>query len=196
MRFKILFLVNQTRSKTFQIIQQAYGNEETSCVRFLEWYWQKRWRGQGDLPQAHPPKKLTKLGSLCMKKAEEPFRILLSSSMSDMEQIRQSDLNMHHIVVKFGLHPKQKTHCWNLSRSSSAGSSTSKLRVSIGDVIWVYNYNWETKQQSSQCKSLASPRLRHPRSKMKSMQKWKRKYNFLSHLQNCAPWIHCQGPNG
>jgi len=85
---------------------------------------------------------------------------------------------MHRVAAKFVprlLTPEQKDHrvaiCQEL-RQRALDDPSFMLRVITGDKSWVYGYDPETKQQSSQWKSPGSPRpkkARQSRSTTKSM---------------------------
>ena len=74
-----------------------------------------------------------------------------------------SDLNMHRIAAKFVprlLNLDQKEPCAKICQDlhqRALDDRTFMSRVITGDKTWVYGYDPETKQQSSQWKSLTSP---------------------------------------
>jgi len=85
---------------------------------------------------------------------------------------------MHHVAAKFVpriLTADQKQQCVNICtelRHLASNDETFLSRVIIGDESWVYSYNPETKQQSSQWKSPTSQRpkkARQVKSNVKSM---------------------------
>jgi hypothetical protein len=88
------------------------------------------------------------------------------------------DLNLHRVAAKFIPKlptPKQKERrvaiCQEL-RQRAVDDPSFMSRVITGDESWVYGYDPETKQQSSQWKSPGSPRpkkARQSRSATKSM---------------------------
>jgi len=94
------------------------------------------------------------------------------------QAILTCDLNMHCIAAKFVprlLIPEQKEHCVAICqelRQRALDDPSFMSRVITGDDSWVYGYDPETKQQSSQWKSPGSPRpkkVRQSRSRSKSM---------------------------
>jgi hypothetical protein len=103
---------------------------------------------------------------------------IVNMSYGTVQTILTCDLNTHCIAAKFVprlLTPKQKEHhvaicqelCWRALDDPSFMS-----RVITGDESWVYGYDPETKQESSQWKSPGSPRPkkeRQNRSATKSM---------------------------
>jgi len=103
---------------------------------------------------------------------------IVNVSYGTVQTILTCDLNMHRIAAKFVprlLTPEQKEHrvaiCQELCQCA-VDDPTFMSRVITGDESWVYGYDPETKQQSSQWKSPGSPRLkkvRQSRSATKSM---------------------------
>jgi hypothetical protein len=81
----------------------------------------------------------------------------ISSGVS--QEILTENLNMHCIATKFVLqlltNDQKQWHinvCLEL-RETANKDSTSISRIIMGDKSWIYSYDPETKQQSSQCKS-------------------------------------------
>jgi histone-lysine N-methyltransferase SETMAR len=98
--------------------------------------------------------------------------------MGPDQRILSDDLNMRRIAAKFVprlLSNDQKEHrvavCREL-KDQARDDSDFISKVITGDESWVYGYDPETKQQSSQWKSPNSPRpkkVRQVRSNVKSM---------------------------
>jgi len=103
---------------------------------------------------------------------------IVNVSYGTVQTILTCDLNMHRIAANFVprlLTPEQKEYrvaiCQEL-RQRAIDDPSYMSRVITGDESWVYGYDPETKQQSSQWKSPGSPRLkkvRQSRSLTKSM---------------------------
>jgi len=103
---------------------------------------------------------------------------IVNVSYGTVQTILTCDLNMHRVAAKFIprlLTPEQKEHhvavCLKLCQRAVDDPSFMS-RVITGDESWVYGYDPETKQQSSQWKSPGSPRpkkARQSRSETKSM---------------------------
>jgi len=88
------------------------------------------------------------------------------------------ELGMHHVTAKFvpriltADQKQQRVDVCSELRQLASGDETFLSMVSTGDESWVYGYDPETKQQSSQWKSPMSPRpkkARHVKSNTKSM---------------------------
>lgn len=110
-----------------------------------------------------------------MKIIEETFRILQTLCFFDTKHISSggygrvqailtSDLNTHSVAAKFMpkiLNPHIKTHLIKICQDfcqQVMDDPTLRLRVITGDQTWVYSFNTDTKQQSSQWRSPASLR--------------------------------------
>jgi len=103
---------------------------------------------------------------------------IVNVSYGTVQTILTCDLNMHRVAAKFVprlLTLKQKEHhvaiCQELCQHAVDDPSFMS-RVINGDQSWVYGYDPETKQQSSQWKSPGSSRpkkARQSRSATKSM---------------------------
>jgi len=103
---------------------------------------------------------------------------IVNVSYRTVQTIFTCDLNMYRVAAKFVprlLTPEQKEYrvaiCQEL-RQHALYDPSFKSRVITGDESWVYGYNPETKQQSSQWKSPGSRRqkkARQSRSTTKSM---------------------------
>ena len=117
---------------------------------------------------------------------------VVTVSYGTVQTILTCDLNMHRIAAKFVprlLTPKQKEHrvaiCQEL-RQHALNDPSFMSRVITGDESWVYGYDSETKQQSSQWKSPGSPRpkkARQSHSAAKSMHA----HCVFRHSRDCAP---------
>jgi len=103
---------------------------------------------------------------------------IVNVSYETVQTILTCDLNMHRVAAKFLprlLTPEQKEHrvaiCQEL-RQHAMDDPSFMSGVITGDKSWVYGYDPETKQQSSQWKNPGSPRpkkARQSRSATKSM---------------------------
>jgi hypothetical protein len=103
---------------------------------------------------------------------------IVNVSYGTVQTILTCDLNMHRVAAKFVpmlQTPEQKEHrvaiCQEL-RQRALDDPSFMSRVITGDESWVYGYDPETKQQSSQWKSPGSARpkkVRQSRSTTKSM---------------------------
>ena len=65
-------------------------------------------------------------------------------------------------------------------------------KVITGNEGWVYGYDPETKQQSSQWKSRVSPRQKKAREPQRDQ---KHSHRVFHHSRHCAPWISPRRPD-
>jgi len=171
------------------MIRRAYGNEAMSRARCFEWHARfKKGRTSleddersGRLFMSSKPKNVETIRRLLHKDRRRTIKdiaAIINVSYGTMQTIHTCDLNMRRVAAKFVprlLTPKQKEHrvafCQEL-RPFALDEPSFVSRVIIGDEIWVYGYDPENKQQSSQWKSPGSPRpkkARQSRSATKSM---------------------------
>ena len=171
------------------MMQRAYGNEAMSRARCFEWHaCFKRGRtslkddersGRSSTSSTH--KNVETIWQLMHedhRRTMKDIAAIINVSYGTVQTILTCDLNMHHVAAKFMprlLTPEQKEHrvavCQEL-RQLVLDDPSIMSRFITGNEIWVYGYDPETKQQSSQWKSLGSPRpkkARQSRSMTKSM---------------------------
>jgi len=190
-RANIKFCVKLGKSgaETFEMKRCAYGNEAMSCARFFEWHVHfKRGRTslEDDERSGRPstnstPKNVETIRRLVhedRRRTIKDIAAIVNVSYGTVETILTFDLNMHCVAAKFVLRlltPEQKEHCVAICQElhqRALDDPSFMLRVITGDESWVYGYDPETKQQSSQWKSPGSPRpkkARQSRSMTKSM---------------------------
>jgi len=94
---------------------------------------------------------------------------IVNVSYGTVQTILMCDFNMQHVAAKFVprlLTPEQKEHhvaiCQEL-RQRALDDPSFMSRVITGDESWVYGYDPETKQESSQWKIPGSPRPKEAR---------------------------------
>lgn len=190
-RVNIKFCVKLGKSatETFQLLQQAYGDESLSRTRCFEWH--SRFKAgrtsvADDERSGRPSMCTTEENVESIRRVvHEDRRITIKDiasstnlSFGTVQAILTGDLNMHRVAAKFVprlLTPEQKAHrvevCQDLLQHAR-DDPTFMSRVITGDESWVYGYDPETKQQSSQWKSPKSPRPKKAlqvRSATKSM---------------------------
>jgi len=84
------------------------------------------------------------------------------------QQVLTEELGKHRVTAKFvpriltADQKKQHVNVCTELRQLASNDETFLSRVITGDESWVYGYNPETKQQSSQWKSPMSPRPKRP----------------------------------
>jgi transposase len=181
--------LGKSGAETFQMIRRAYGNEAMSRVMCFEWHTCfKRGRtsleddeSSGRPATSSTPKNVETIRRLAHEDRRRTIKniaAIVNVSYGTVQTILTCDLNTHRVAAKFVprlLTPEQKEHpvaiCQEL-RQRAVDDQSFMSRVITGDESWVYGYNPETKQQSSQWKSPGSPRpkkARQSRSTTKNM---------------------------
>jgi len=85
------------------------------------------------------------------------------------QQVLTEELGMHHVTTNFvpriltADHKQQHVNICTEICQLASNDETFLSRVITGDESWVYSYDPETKQQSSQWKSPMSPRPKRAR---------------------------------
>lgn len=190
-RANIKFCVKLRKSatETFEMLQQAYGDDAMSRARCFDWHSRFK-NGRTSLDDDERSGRPST--STSPETVHEVERIVLEDrrtticeiadqleiSFGSVQSILTSNLGMHRVAAKFMprlLTSDQKQFrvevCQDLLQQSRA-DPTFLSKLITGDETWVYGYDPETKQQSSQWKRPASPRprkARQVRSATKSM---------------------------
>jgi len=171
------------------MIRRAYGNEAMSRARCFEWHARFK-RGRTSLEDdersgrpstSSTPKNVETIRRLVhedRRRTIKDIATIVNVPYRTVQTILTCDLNMHRVAAKFVLRlltPEQKEHrvaiCQEL-RQRAVDDPSFMSRFITGDESWVYRYDPETEQQSSQWKSPGSPRpkkVRQSRSATKSM---------------------------
>jgi len=184
---KFCVKLSKYRAETFEMIWRAYRNEAMSRARCFKWHARFK-RGRTSLEDersgrpspSSTPKNVETIRRLVHEDYQRTIKdiaTIVHVSYRTVQTILTCDLNMHHVAAKFVprlLTPEQKEHrvaiCQEL-RQRAVDDPSFMSRVITGDESWVYGYDPETKQQSSQWKSPGSPRpkkARQSRSATKS----------------------------
>jgi [histone H3]-lysine36 N-dimethyltransferase SETMAR len=186
---KFCFKLGKTFTETFQMLQQAYGEDCLSRTQCYEWY-QRFKSGRTSIeddPKSGRPSSSTgddhieKVRSvirenrrLTVREVSEEVGICKSSCHT----ILTEKLKMHRVAAKFVprlLTEEQKQNRVTVSQELLDRSNTDEnflKNVITGDETWVYGYDVETKVQSSQWVGKSSPRpkkARQSRSNVKVM---------------------------
>jgi hypothetical protein len=185
------------------MVRRAYRNEAMSRVRCFEWHtcfkrgrtsleYDKR---SGRPSTSSTPKNVETIRQLVYEDCRRIIKdivTIVNVSCGTVQTILTCDLNMCRVAANFVpsiLTPEQKEHhvaiCQEL-RQRAVDDPSFMLRVVTGDESWVYGYDPETEQQSSQWKSPGSSRpkkARQSRSAKKSMLT----VFFFRHSRDCAP---------
>jgi len=171
------------------MLRRAYGNEAMCRATCFEWHARFK-RGRTSLEDdersgrpstSSTPKNVETIRWLVhedRRRTIKEIAAIVNVSYGTVQTILTCDLNMHRVAAKFVprlLTPEQKEHrvaiCEEL-RQRALDDPSFMSRIITGDESWVYGYDPETKQQSSQWKSPESPRpkkARQSRTALKSM---------------------------
>jgi transposase len=169
-RANIKFCVKLGKSgaETFEMLRRAYGNEAMCRAMCFEWHARFK-RGRTSLEDdersgrpstSSTPKNVKTIRWLAhedRRKTIKEIAAIVNVSYGTVHTILTCDLNMHRVAAKFVprlLTPEQKE-----LRQRALDDSSFMSRVITGDESWVYGYDPETKQQSSQWKSPGSPSI-------------------------------------
>jgi transposase len=186
---KFCFKLGKTFMETFQMLQQAYGEDCLSRRQCYEWY--QRFKSartsiEGDLKSGRPSlstgdNHIEKVRSvirenhrLIVREVSEEVGVCKSSCHT----ILTEKLKMHHVAAKFVprlLTEEQKQNHVTVSQELLDRLNTDEnflKTVITGDETWEYGYDVETKVQSSQWVGKSSPepkKARQSRSNVKVM---------------------------
>ena len=170
-RAKIKFCVKLSKSgaESFEMIRHAYENEAMSHARCFKWHAHFK-RGRTSLKDnersgptftSPTPKNVEAIRQLVYKDCRRTIKDIAAISVlyGTVQTILTCDSNMHRVAANFVprlLTPEQKEHrvaiCQELCQRALDDPSFMS-RVITGNESWVYGYDSETKQQSSQWKS-------------------------------------------
>jgi len=182
---KFCVRLGKTRSETFEMLKQAFGDSCMSRSRTFEWFGRfKNGRTStanddrsGRPSTATTPQMWNRYGRLSTRIVVVPYTISVQRLELVMDLLTEQ-LNMHQIAAKFVprvLTQDQKESrvaiCQELKKTVK-NDPTLLLNVITSDESIVYAYDPEKKLQSSQWKSPGSPRpkkARMQKSKLKTM---------------------------
>lgn len=186
---KFCVKLGKSATETLDMLRQAFGDQALSRARCFQWH--SRFKGgqtstEDDQRSGRPststtPENIEKIRQLIHEDRRRTIREIcdmVGIGYGICQAILTENLNMHRIAAKFvprllTFDQKQRRLdvCQEL-RDTANGDPTFISRIITGDESWVYGYDPETKQQSSQWKSPKSPRpkkARQVRSATKSM---------------------------
>jgi [histone H3]-lysine36 N-dimethyltransferase SETMAR len=183
------FLLNKNAKETHQMLRQAFKEDAMGRTQVFEWF--SRFK-KGNMSLEDETRSGRPLIARNAANIEMVNQIIHSDrrltieaiaeetniSWSSIQEILTEDLNMKRIAAKWVprlLNDDQKQKrldvCRDLQNQIQSDPNFLK-KVITGDETWIFAYDPETKQQSSQWKSPDSPRpkkCRQVRSKVKSM---------------------------
>ncbi|GFW16395.1 protein GVQW3 [Trichonephila clavipes] len=162
------------------MMKTAFGDEAMSCARVFEWF--RRFK-DGCHPVNSDPRsgrpytsrnedKIAQVKAVVRSDRRLTVREIAQEchiSVGSCDKILRKDLNMRRVSAKFvprllteDKQFQQLATSSDLFQSASDDPEFMKLIIT-GDESWVYGYDPETKQQSSQWKTLGSPRPKKAR---------------------------------
>jgi len=172
---KFCLKLRKTFTETFQMLQQAYGEDCLSRTQCYEWY-QRFKSGRTSIeddPKSGRPSSSTgddhieKVRSVIYENRRLTIREVseeVGICKSSCHMILTEKLKMHHVAAKFVprlLTKEQKQNSVSVSQDLLDRLNTDEnflKNVITGDETWVYGYDVETKVQSSQWVGKSSPR--------------------------------------
>lgn len=186
---KFCFKLKKTAAETHRMLTEAFGESALSQARTFEWF--KRFKEgresvEDDKHSGRPstcttPEMIMKVRDVIHEDRRQTIDDVchrLGLSYGTCQRILADELNMRRIAAKFVprlLSIDQRNlriqTCTELQQTVRECPNFLS-RVITGDESWVYGYDPETKQQSSQWKTPSSPRpkkARQVRSNIKSM---------------------------
>lgn len=186
---KFCFKLGKTGTETYEMMKTAFADEAMSRARVFEWFRRfKEGRESADSdPRSGRPSTsrnenmIARVNALVRSDRRLTVREIAEEceiSTGSCDEILREDLNMHRVSAKFVprlLTEDQKDQRLAISSDlfDRATNDPQFMRLVItGDESWIYGYDPETKQQSSQWKTPGSPRpkkARQVRSKIKVM---------------------------
>ncbi|XP_026818411.1 protein GVQW3-like isoform X1 [Rhopalosiphum maidis] len=152
---KFCHKLGKTATETYQMLLLAYGDETMSHARVFEWF--KRFKEgrttvESDEREGRPS---TSRNEEMIQKIRTAIRV---------QTILTTDLDMRRVAAKFVpklLSGEQKENRKQIATDLLECSESDDFflkSIITGDETWVYGYDPETKVQSSQWKTLDSPR--------------------------------------
>jgi len=161
------------------MIQQAFGDQSLSRAQVFQWHARfKTGRTSvdddehtGQLTSCTTPETVARIQELVRQDRRRTIHDIAEKvgiGYGTCQRILTEELGMHRDAAKFVpriLTTDQKQLRVNVCtelRQLASDDETFLSRVITGDESWVYGYNPETKQQSSQWKNPTSPRPKRP----------------------------------
>jgi len=172
-----------------RMIQQGFRDQSLSRIQVFQWHaWFKTGRTSvyddehtGRPARCTTPETFARIRELIRQNRRRTIRDVdeeVEFGYGTCQRVLTEELGMHRVAAKFVpriLTADQKQQRVNICaelRQFASDDETFLSRVITGDESWVYGYDPETKQQSSQWKSPTSPRpkkARQVKSNLKSM---------------------------
>lgn len=186
---KFCFLLGKTGTETLEMLKTAYKGDALGKTQVFEWF--SRFKSgemsiedearSGRPSTARTDENVKKIHEIILEDRRQTIEEVTERSgvtWSSIQRILSEDLGMRRVAAKFAsrLLTEQQKQGWVESCSSLKEEFQNDpnffSKVITGDESWCYGYDPETKQQSSQWNTPASPRpkkARQVRSNIKTM---------------------------
>jgi len=171
---KFCFKIGKTATETYQLLQQAYSEDATGRTQVFDWF--RRFKEVRPSVESNPhsgrpstsrnEEMIAKVGTLVCNNRRLTVREIADGcgiSVDSCNAILTDDLHMKHVCMKFvpclltdDQREQRQTIAHDLFERSYEDMQFLK-NIVTGDESWVYGYDLETKQQSSQWKGPTSP---------------------------------------
>jgi len=174
MCIKFCAIFGKSATETLTVIQQVFGDQTLSCAQAFQWHARFKTGRISVDDDEHTGRPTSCTTPETVAQIQELFRQDQRRTIHNIaeevgvgygtcQQVLMEELGMHCVAAKFvprNLTADQKQQCVNVCtelRQLTSDDETFLSRVITGDESWVYVYDPETKQQSSQWKSPTSP---------------------------------------
>jgi len=172
---KFCFKIGKTAVETYQLLQQAYGADAMGRTQVFDWFHQfKEGRTSiesdprlGQLSTSRNEEIIAKVRTVVRSDRRLTVREIVDDcgiSVGSCDAILTDDLHMKRMCTKFvsclltdDQREQHQTITGDLLERSCEDVQFLK-NIVTGDESWVYGYDLETKQQSSQWNGPSSPR--------------------------------------
>jgi len=181
--------LGKSATETLTLIQQAFGDQSLSRVQVFQWHAQFTTgytsvdddKHTGRPTSCTTPETVARIQELVHQDRRRTIHDIaerVGFGYGTCQQVLTEELGIHGVTAKFVpriLTADQKQQRVNICtelRQLASDDETFLSRAITGDESWVYGYDPETKQHSSQWKSPMSPRpkkARRVKSNVKSM---------------------------
>jgi len=169
------FRLGKTGAETYEMLQAAFGESCLSQLKTFEWYSRFKNGRRSFEDDPRPGRPSTSHTEETVARVQEiirvDWRLTIREVAEDVgiafgmcQKILTEDLQMRHVSAKFVpglLTAEQKDDrvsiCTDLCERAQ-NDPNFMSSVITGDESWVYRYDLETKQMSSQWKTASSPR--------------------------------------
>ena len=172
---KFCFKIGKTATETYQLLQQAYGEDAMGRTQVFDWFRQfKECRTSvendphsGQQSTSRNKEIVAKVRPVILNKRRLTVRGIVDdcgNSVGSCDAIVTDDLHMKCVCIKFVpllLTDDQREQSQTIARDLFVRLCEDLQFVTnivTGEESWVYGYDAETKQQSSQWKGPMSPR--------------------------------------